>query len=124
MRGSIIDELRAGFEEPFWALGGDASVDRGTVVVSWPSVPVELIRAAGFSPVFARGRATPTLAADRVLERDLFPNRLQQLAGREPRAVVDLDAGGVLEDLEALRCQIVAHEYAGHAGSSLRRRSS
>ena len=48
-------------------------------MISWPSVPVELVRAAGFSPVFARGRGTPTPAADRVLEPDLFPNRLRQL---------------------------------------------
>ena len=79
MSASAIDELRAAFEEPFWALGRDAARDRGTVVMSWPSVPVELVRAAGFSPVFARGRSTPTPAADRVLEPDLFPNRLRQL---------------------------------------------
>ena len=57
MGASVIDELRAGFEEPFSALGGDAARDRATVVISWPSVPVELIRAAGFSPVVARGSA-------------------------------------------------------------------
>jgi benzoyl-CoA reductase/2-hydroxyglutaryl-CoA dehydratase subunit BcrC/BadD/HgdB len=79
MSASVIDELRAGFEEPFWALGRNAARDRATVVVSWPSVPVELVRAAGFRPVFARGRSTPTRAADRVLEADLFPNRLRQL---------------------------------------------
>jgi benzoyl-CoA reductase/2-hydroxyglutaryl-CoA dehydratase subunit BcrC/BadD/HgdB len=76
---SVIDELRAAFEEPFWALGRDAARDRETVVASWPSIPVELVRAAGFLPVFARGRATPTPAADHVLEPDLFPNRLRQL---------------------------------------------
>jgi benzoyl-CoA reductase/2-hydroxyglutaryl-CoA dehydratase subunit BcrC/BadD/HgdB len=48
-------------------------------VISWPSVPIELVRTAGFSPVFARGRGAPTPAADRVLEIDLFPNRLRQL---------------------------------------------
>jgi hypothetical protein len=74
-----IGELRAGFEEPFPGLGCDATPDRGTVVVSWPSVPIELLRAAGFSPVFARGSGTATPAADRVLEPDLFPNRLRQL---------------------------------------------
>lgn len=79
MDARVIDELRAGFDEPFWALGRDAARDRGTVVVSWPSVPVELVRAAGFSPVFARGRSAPTPAAERVLEPDLFPNRLRQL---------------------------------------------
>jgi benzoyl-CoA reductase/2-hydroxyglutaryl-CoA dehydratase subunit BcrC/BadD/HgdB len=79
MSVSAIDELRAAFEEPFWAIGRDAARDRETVVTSWPSVPVELVRAAGFWPVFARGRGTPTPAADRVLEPDLFPNRLRQL---------------------------------------------
>jgi hypothetical protein len=79
MGASAIDELRAGFEEPFWALGGDGARDRGVVVISWPTVPVELIRAAGFSPVVARGNGAPTPAADRVLEPDLFPSRLRQL---------------------------------------------
>ncbi len=79
MSASAIDELRAAFEGPFWALGGDAASDRAAVVLSWPSVPVEIVRAAGFSPVFARGRSAPTPAADRVLEPNLFPNRLRQL---------------------------------------------
>jgi hypothetical protein len=79
MSASAIDELRAAFEEPFWALRGDAARDGATVVISWPSVPVELVRTAGFSPVFARGRSTSTPAADRVLEPGVFPNRLRQL---------------------------------------------
>jgi benzoyl-CoA reductase/2-hydroxyglutaryl-CoA dehydratase subunit BcrC/BadD/HgdB len=79
MSASIIDELRAGFDEPFWALGRDATADRATIVVSWPSVPIELVRAAGFVPVFARGGGSPTPSADRVLEPQLFPNRLRQL---------------------------------------------
>ena len=79
MSASAVDELRAGFDEPFSALGLNTARDRETVVVSWPSVPVELIRAAGFAPVFARGRSAPTPAADRVLEAELFPNRLRQL---------------------------------------------
>ena len=79
MSASVIDELRAGFDEPFRALGRDAARDRETIVVSWPSVPVEIVRAAGFVPVFARGHNRPTPAADRVLEPELFPNRLHQL---------------------------------------------
>lgn len=79
MSASATDELRAAFDNPFWELGHDAARDRSTVVLSWPSVPVELVRAAGLSPVFARGHGTPTPAADRVLEPDLFPNRLRQL---------------------------------------------
>jgi hypothetical protein len=79
MSASPIDELRAGFEEPFAALGRDAARDGRAVVVSWPSLPVELVRAAGFTPVFARGSGAPTPAADRVLEPGVFPNRLHQL---------------------------------------------
>jgi benzoyl-CoA reductase/2-hydroxyglutaryl-CoA dehydratase subunit BcrC/BadD/HgdB len=79
LSASAIHELRAAFEEPFWELGRDAARDRKMVVMSWPSVPVELVRATGFLPVFARGRSTPTPAADRVLEPDLFPARLRQL---------------------------------------------
>jgi benzoyl-CoA reductase/2-hydroxyglutaryl-CoA dehydratase subunit BcrC/BadD/HgdB len=79
MSASTVDELSAAFEEPFSELGRDAARDGRTVLMSWPSVPVELVRAAGFLPVFARGLPSPTPAADRVLERDLFPNRLRQL---------------------------------------------
>lgn len=79
MSASPIDELRAGFEEPFAALGRDAARDGRAVVVSWPSLPVELVRAAGFTPVFPRGGGAPTPAADRVLEPGVFPNRLRQL---------------------------------------------
>lgn len=79
MSASAIAELRAAFEDPFPALGRNAARDRETIVVSWPSVPVELVHSAGFFPVFARGRSAPTPAADRVLEPDLFPNRLRQL---------------------------------------------
>ena len=79
MGASVIDDLRAGFEEPFCALGADAPRDRATVVISWPSVPVEIVRAAGFPPVVARGSAAPTPAADAHLEPDLFPSRLRQL---------------------------------------------
>jgi benzoyl-CoA reductase/2-hydroxyglutaryl-CoA dehydratase subunit BcrC/BadD/HgdB len=79
MSASAVTELRAAFEEPFSALGRDAAHDRRTVLVSWPSVPVELVHAAGLRPVFARGTGAPTPAADGVLEPDLFPNRLRQL---------------------------------------------
>ncbi len=76
---AAIDELRAAFDNPFSKLGRDAARDRESVVITWPAVPVELVHAAGFLPVLARGRSTPTPAADRVLEPDLFPNRLRQL---------------------------------------------
>ena len=79
MSASARVELRAAFDEPFWDLGRDAARDRETVLLSWPSAPVELVRAAGFAPVFARGAGAPTPAADRVLEAGLFPSRLRQL---------------------------------------------
>jgi benzoyl-CoA reductase/2-hydroxyglutaryl-CoA dehydratase subunit BcrC/BadD/HgdB len=79
MSAVAITELRAAFEEPFTALGRGAAIDRQTVVISWPSVPVELVHAAGLRPVFARGSSAPTAAADAVLEPDLFPNRVRQL---------------------------------------------
>jgi hypothetical protein len=46
MSAAAVDELRAGFEEPFAALGRHRPQDRQTVVISWPSVPIELVRAA------------------------------------------------------------------------------
>jgi benzoyl-CoA reductase/2-hydroxyglutaryl-CoA dehydratase subunit BcrC/BadD/HgdB len=79
MSTSAIAELTAGFEEPFRLLGRDAARDRDAVVISWPSVPVELIHAAGLKAVVARGSTEPTPAADTVLEPDLFPGRLRQL---------------------------------------------
>jgi benzoyl-CoA reductase/2-hydroxyglutaryl-CoA dehydratase subunit BcrC/BadD/HgdB len=79
MSVSAITELRAAFEDSFSALGRGAANDRQTVVVSWPSVPVELVHAAGLRPVFVRGGSAATPAADGVLEPDLFPNRLRQL---------------------------------------------
>src|SRR5687768_8993971 len=50
-----------------------------TVVASWPSVPVEIVRAADFRAVIARGSAGPTPAADVHLEPGLFPNRIRHL---------------------------------------------
>jgi benzoyl-CoA reductase/2-hydroxyglutaryl-CoA dehydratase subunit BcrC/BadD/HgdB len=49
------------------------------VVTSWPSVPVEILRATGFRPVIARGAADPTPAADAHLEPRIFPRRLRRL---------------------------------------------
>jgi hypothetical protein len=49
------------------------------VVASWPSVPVEIIRAAGFRAVIARGAPEPTPAADVHLEPGVFPSRLRHL---------------------------------------------
>lgn len=49
------------------------------VIASWPSVPVEIIRAAGLRPVMARGASGPTPAADVHLEPGIFPSRLRRL---------------------------------------------
>ena len=49
------------------------------VVASWPSVPVEIVRAAGFRAVIARGTVSPTPTADRHLEPRIFPRRLRHL---------------------------------------------
>ena len=49
------------------------------VVASWPSVPVEIVRAAGFRAVFIRGASGPTPEADQHLEPDIFPRRLRHL---------------------------------------------
>ena len=49
------------------------------IVASWPSVPVEIVRAAGFRALFARGASGPAPAADRDLEPDIFPARLRRL---------------------------------------------
>ena len=49
------------------------------VVASWPSVPIEIVRAAGFRPMLARGASGPTPAADAHLEPGIFPSRLRHL---------------------------------------------
>jgi benzoyl-CoA reductase/2-hydroxyglutaryl-CoA dehydratase subunit BcrC/BadD/HgdB len=79
MSASAIEELRAGFAEPFLALGTGAPRTADAVVISWPSVPTEIVRAAGFAPIVARSHAAPTPAAARVLEPELFPGRVRQL---------------------------------------------
>jgi benzoyl-CoA reductase/2-hydroxyglutaryl-CoA dehydratase subunit BcrC/BadD/HgdB len=53
--------------------------DLPAVVLSWPSVPIEIIRAAGLRPIIARGSSAPTPAADAYLEPDIFPSHLRTL---------------------------------------------
>jgi benzoyl-CoA reductase/2-hydroxyglutaryl-CoA dehydratase subunit BcrC/BadD/HgdB len=79
MSASASEELRAGFAEPFLTLGTGAARTAAAIVISWPSVPIEIVRAAGFAPIVAHGHAAPTPAAARVLEPELFPGRLRQL---------------------------------------------
>ena len=61
-------------------------------MTSWPSVPVEVVRAAGLCPLIVRGASGPTPAADVHLEPGIFPSRLRRLVedaltGRLDRAV-------------------------------------
>ena len=71
MTASAIDELRAGFEEPFWELGGAAARDRETVLLSWPSVPIELVRAAVRMPQWRLDKASYTVTGAPVVLDDL-----------------------------------------------------
>jgi len=55
---------------------------RLNVVISWPSVPVEIVRAAGLRPIIVRSGpegAAATPAADEHLESGIFPSRLRYL---------------------------------------------
>jgi hypothetical protein len=58
---------------------GEKDNARRVAVVSWPTVPFEIVRAAGLCPLAIRGGAAPTPLADGWLEPDVFPNRLRQL---------------------------------------------
>jgi hypothetical protein len=49
------------------------------VAASWPSIPVEIVRATGCRLVLARGASRPTPAAEAYLEPRLFPSRLRHL---------------------------------------------
>jgi benzoyl-CoA reductase/2-hydroxyglutaryl-CoA dehydratase subunit BcrC/BadD/HgdB len=79
-----IAVLTAAFEESVIAAGMDAELDakhdgRG-VVISWPSVPIEIVRAAGLVPIIARGGMSATPTADAYLESGIFPGRIRMLA--------------------------------------------
>ena len=79
-----IAVLTAAFEESVIAAGMDTELDakhdgRG-VVISWPSVPIEIVRAAGLVPIIARGGLSATPTADAYLEPGIFPGRLRMLA--------------------------------------------
>jgi benzoyl-CoA reductase/2-hydroxyglutaryl-CoA dehydratase subunit BcrC/BadD/HgdB len=79
-----IAVLTAAYEESVFAAGMDTELDakhdgRG-VVISWPSVPIEIVRAAGLVPIIARGGLSATPTADAYLEPGIFPGRLRMLA--------------------------------------------
>ena len=84
---AAIATLTAAFDDAFSTVGASPERDRGVVVTSWPSVPVEIIRACRLRLVVATGRTAPTPLADTELEPGLFPGRVRQvvdaaLAGR------------------------------------------
>ena len=54
-----LASLTAAFEYPFGRHGDAAEQARPVVVTSWPTVPVEIIRAAGFRPIVMRGQLPP-----------------------------------------------------------------
>jgi hypothetical protein len=67
------------FEDQSIRHGGASDHADPVVVISWPAVPIELVRAAGLRPAMIRGAALATPLADRWLEPDTFPNRLRHL---------------------------------------------
>jgi len=78
MPTSPIAELTAAFEK-----SGAVSVTeskQNPVVLSWPSVPIEILRAAGLDPILVRGGLEATPVADAYLEAGIFPSRLRILA--------------------------------------------
>jgi benzoyl-CoA reductase/2-hydroxyglutaryl-CoA dehydratase subunit BcrC/BadD/HgdB len=79
MTTSAIAKLTAAFDATFTSRARLGDAELPTVVLSWPSVPIEIIRAAGLRPVIVRGSVTPTPAADAHLEPDIFPSRLRSL---------------------------------------------
>ena len=74
-----IATLTAAFGATFPPDGGAAGDDAPAAIISWPSVPIEIVRATGFHPRFIRGAADDTPAADAHLEPGVFPSRLHQL---------------------------------------------
>ena len=84
MTTNAIATLTAAFDATFTSPGYAADRDRPAVVLSWPSVPIEIVRAAGLRPFFVRGGAISTAAtpaADAHLEPEIFPSRLRQPRG-------------------------------------------
>ena len=82
MTTHAIATLTAAFDATVTDPGYGADRDRPPVVISWPSVPIEIVRAAGLRAVFVRGGPTGTAttpAADAHLESEIFPSRLRYL---------------------------------------------
>jgi len=80
MTTSPIAALAAAFKDGDIAAVRNAMRSGPRVVLSWPSIPIEIVRAAGMVPSIARGSAWRTPTADAYLERGIFPARLRSLA--------------------------------------------
>lgn len=78
MTTTPITMLTEAFNESHKAFGRTLE-HQHVVVLSWPSIPVEIVRAAGLNPLIVRGGMTPTPSADAYLEPGLFPARLRWL---------------------------------------------
>jgi hypothetical protein len=72
-----ITALTAAFDDACFEPGAAGAA--GTAVISWPAVPIEVVRATGLAPVVVRGGVTPTPAADVHLENGVFPSRIRRL---------------------------------------------
>lgn len=79
MAATAISRLTGAFEETFKTPQELESHEAPVVVLSWPCIPVEIVRAAGLRPMVARGGTAATPAADAHLEHEIFPSRLRQL---------------------------------------------
>ena len=79
MATTAIEALTDAFEENFTNRVQAADGESPAVVLSWPSVPIEIVRATGLRPVVVRGASAATPAADAHVEPGIFPSRLRHL---------------------------------------------
>src|SRR5687768_13936769 len=77
--GDAVTSLTGAFVDASVRLDAGTADDRPSVVISWPAVPIEIVRAVGLSLRIGRGGAAPTPAADAHVEGAVFPNRIRQL---------------------------------------------
>src|SRR6185436_16276749 len=80
MTTTPILTLTAAFDAQHTAFRRAVERKSRVVVLSSPSVPVEIVRAAGLNPIVIRGGVSPTPTADGHLEVGVFPPRLRWLA--------------------------------------------
>ena len=82
MAANAITMLTAAFEKAMTITGRATGSEGPAAVLSWPSVPAEIVRAAGLNPFVVRGGASSTgatPAADAHLEPGIFPSRIRRL---------------------------------------------